>query len=216
MQASSSLPQTPLRVGSFLLEQTRIACNRGRYEVAVDLPSNQRLMGSGRSQQEAFIDFCTQVSNLLFPEATADRQGRQSSAAEDFDALSALLARRDDTNPRVAIRTKARQKTVGVTCKASLVDRIDKDEASATFASAARDLLERGLDALDQRLDKESSKTVFDDFQCSYAELPESATKQWMLRLERRPYERALVLANEYERSLSNLAAICIAYALKR
>jgi hypothetical protein len=219
LESPSTLPQTRLRVGSFLLEQSQIACNRGRYEMAVELPSQERLMGSGGSAQEAFVDFCTRVSNLLFVEATEQSSG-SSKSTRDFEALRELVARRDADAARrdasKATRTKERQKTVGVTSKMSLVERIGQDPQSESFASVARELFEKGLDTLDGRLDAESSNAVFDDFQSVYSALPDPATRQWMLRVERRTYERALVLANEYGKSLSNLAALCIAYGLRR
>lgn len=214
VESPSELPRTPLRVGSFLLEQSMIACNRGRYEMAVDLPSSHRVLGSGRSAQEAFVDFCTQVSSLLFVDPTAPSPDTSKSAAEDFDALREMVERRDaDVAPN---RTKTRQKTVGVTSKASLVDQMSSGLRYENFATLARDLFEKGLGALDSRLDRESSQIVFDDFQSAYAVWPDTATQQWMLRIDRRTYQHALVLANEYGRSLSNLAAICIAYALRK
>jgi len=212
---SHSLPDTRLRVGSLLLERSQIACNRGHYEMAVFLPPNECVKGTGRSQQEAFVSFCTQVSGLLFPEPTEKQLEASTPIAKAIEALHSELAQREE-GTRAATRTKARQKTVGVTSKTSLVNRIGADRESDNFSSSARELFERGLNILDERLESESSASVFGDFQRAYASLSGTETTQWMLRVDRKVYERALVLANEYERSLSSLAATCIAYAMSQ
>lgn len=210
-----SLSETQVRVGSFLIEQSQMECSDGLYRLAVELPSSrEQVMGSGLSPREAFIDFCTRVSSVVFAEATPGRRASADSTAKDFDLLRELVERRT-VQPVLATRTKARQRTVGVTCKTSVLKSIGNDSESETFAAASREFFQRGLDALDHRLDSESSQALFAEFQSLYDAFPGVATEQRMLRLDRQMYERALILAHEYERSLSSLAALCMAYALK-
>jgi len=165
-------------------------------EVAVQV-RDRRLAASGASYEEAFDRFCRLISDFDV-----------SNAGED---VSVWL---EKCVPATAGKsaTKQSQKTIGVSSKKSLLGLIGERSRSDRSA-AARELFTRGFKTLDTRLGGENSQAVFASFQDAYDALPDSATEQWMLRLDPRAYGRAIVRAREYGKSASNLAALCIAYA---
>jgi hypothetical protein len=168
------------------------------FELSVDLP-DRRLTASGHSFDEAFARFSVEVSGFAATEANEDLAAWLEKGA------SAQVQR---------TATKVGQKTIGVSSKMSMRELID-EYGQGERSAAARDLFAKGFKALDDRLDNENSKDVFDAFQAAYDALPDTPTEQWMLRLDPKAYGRAVVRAKEYGKSASNLAALCLAYALK-
>ena len=210
-QGSRRLDDERVQVSSFVIGNSQLVENKskGRFERSFDLPNHNKLLGVGHSVKEAFESFCAKVSHFVYADAGSDTAGKRAQ----YQALVAQL--KQDAEAQ-SVRPKLRQKSIGVYSKVSLSQRIAAGvgEEDAKFAVRARELIERGFERLDSRLDVESSKAVFDAMEARYASLPESTAKQWMLRLDRPLYERALVVAHEYGRSLSSLAALCIADAL--
>lgn len=188
-------PEMTHRVASALIGHSSLTRLHNRIELSVDLP-HKKLSASGRSFEEALARFCREVSDFAGTEAS--------------DGLPVWL--REAERPRTA--TKAAQKTIGVTAKASIRELIDR-RGEGERSVAARELFAKGFKALDRRLDNENSKDVFDSFQAAYDALQDSPTEQWMLRLDPKLYGRAIVRAGEYGRSASQLAALCLAYALR-
>jgi hypothetical protein len=182
--------------------------------MSFELPNTPKLLGCGHSAKEAFDAFCNRVSRFVYEDAEIGLKGHSA-----FDAFQAVLDHMQrDVVPLSPTRSKSRQKTIGVTSKSSLSTEIldgAGDEVS-NFAVRARELFEKGFETLDSRLDDESSQKVFGEFVKSYDALADSESTHWMLRLEPSLYERALVVAHEYKKSLSNLAAMCISFAIQQ
>lgn len=114
----------------------------------------------------------------------------------------------------VAARTKERQCTIQVHASARLHDAIEEYSAAGTFSTAAREIFERGLDSLEERLWSESSTRVLAEFAAASSEFEGGDARQWSLRLSRGTYLRAAFVAQEHGLSKSKLAAMCIATAL--
>ncbi|WBY00047.1 hypothetical protein PE066_11190 [Ramlibacter tataouinensis] len=111
------------------------------------------------------------------------------------------------------VRTKEPNSTIGVTSteylRAFLVEHAG--ELDQQTSVVARDMFERGLELFEKRLWDEASAAVLKDFRASYAEFQSDNTKQWSLRLPRKRYLKAVLLAKEQGISLSELACLCIA-----
>jgi hypothetical protein len=112
-----------------------------------------------------------------------------------------------------------RRPVIGITAAESLHSRL-RDIAVRSrrkISEVTRVYFRRGFEELDDRLDRESSEKLFRELGESYESFPGESTKQWMLRLEdQRLYDRALGLAHEYNKSLSELARIVIAGSLQK
>ncbi len=119
--------------------------------------------------------------------------------------------------PQTAVRTKQAQGTFGVTSSSHMRQVIlNEAEARDLDASAlARELFERGLAQLEERLWDESSASVFADFARSYEHFKSDENKQWSLRVPRKLFIRGQLVAKEYEISQSQLACWCLAMGLE-
>lgn len=111
-------------------------------------------------------------------------------------------------------RTKQPQCTIQVHASARLREAIRECSATETFAKVARELFERGLDSLEERLWSESSARVLAEFTEASDAFEAGDAQQWSLRLSRSVYLRAAFVAQEHGLSKSKLAAMCIATAL--
>lgn len=190
-------PQTVHQVSRSLIARSYLEYVESVLRIRVELPLGRVLTAFGNSYHEASARFYEEVSNF--------------AEAEASEELIAWLIKNPVTQERQRTATKSLQKTIGVYSKTSLIDLIIKEgDRSAT----ARDLFAKGFRALDKRLDSEDSKDVFASFQAAYDALPVSPNQQWSLRLDPKAYGRAVVRAGEYGCSASNLAALCLAYAL--
>lgn len=117
-----------------------------------------------------------------------------------------------------AERTKQAQETIGVVSSVHLRETItnEAEELEQTAAAFSRELFEKGLARLEERLWSESSAEVLRDFKEAYEHFTDDpATKQWSLRVPRRTYLRSVMLAREYEISLSQLACWCVSIGLE-
>ena len=134
-----------------------------------------------------------------------------SSPVASVHKLSVKLRERPEPT-----RTKAPNGTIGVTSTEYLHSEICDlaDEKGIKFAPAARELFDRGFSAFQERLWNESSESVLSDFKGMAEEYQSDRTRQWPLRIERRKYQKAILLAKEYGLSASELAGLCIAAAL--
>jgi hypothetical protein len=136
---------------------------------------------------------------------------------ESYEELAGLLGSREQVEggrASSAKATKERQKSIGITSGHLLVECIEK-MAPGERARRARELFARGFAELDRRLDGENSIAVLASFEESLRSFSGSKSEQWMLYLDKKTYGRAIVRASEYGKSASNLAGMCIAYALK-
>lgn len=114
------------------------------------------------------------------------------------------------------IRTKTPNSTIGVTSYEYLLVQLkqEADERNESLSTVARNLFERGFSALEDRLWNESPASVIHEFKDGYREFQSDSTKHWPLRLERRRYLKAVLVAKEQGLSLSHLACLCISTAL--
>jgi hypothetical protein len=109
-------------------------------------------------------------------------------------------------------RTKERQVTVGVTSKTSLYEKITsvaKLEGSST-ARVARRLFVSGLDEFENRSFSENPRRLLEKYESNLERLDGTETMQWMLRMSRHESLRLKFSAQEYSRSASQLAALCL------
>lgn len=119
--------------------------------------------------------------------------------------------------PQTAVRTKQAQGTFGVTSSSHMRQVIlnEADDRDLDASVLARELFERGLARLEERLWDESSASVFADFARSYEHFKSDENKQWSLRVPRKLFIRGQLVAKEYEISQSQLACWCLAMGLE-
>lgn len=112
-------------------------------------------------------------------------------------------------------RTKEAKCTIGVTTTEYLRDEIKQhaQERGLPAAEVAREMFEQGFGAFQDRLWSEPSSAVIADYKEAYAEFLSDTKKQWMLRLSRRQYLKAVLLAKEQGLSQSELVCYCLATA---
>lgn len=119
--------------------------------------------------------------------------------------------------PQTAVRTKQAQGTFGVTSSSHMRQVIlnEADDRDLDASVLARELFERGLARLEERLWDESSASVFADFAQAYEHFKSDENKQWSLRVPRKLFIRGQLVAKEYEISQSKLACWCLAMGLE-
>jgi predicted DNA binding CopG/RHH family protein len=204
-----------VRVASTLIARSQFSADPAKHHYAmfVDLPQCTNLRGSGESMGAAFVDFCGQLSKIVFPEVGSDRTISQQVLERAVQSLAAARASTVEKS-----RTKVRQKSVGVSSTDTLIEMVKQaaSERGVPLSEVSRSLFERGFEELDRRLNKESSRKVLEEFQLAYTNLPGSDAPQWMLRVSPALYGRLRVFAHEHKKSLSSVAAMCIAYSLQK
>lgn len=118
---------------------------------------------------------------------------------------------------RDRLSTKQQAKTVGVYAKSGLWDAlaclaIERNQKQSVIY---RDLLRMGVKDLDKRFDKESSSKVFSELG-SLLESYDGLKEQRMVRIEEDFYNRAIFVAKEFGKSLSEIATLSMAYGLSK
>jgi len=116
------------------------------------------------------------------------------------------------------LSTKSQAKTIGVHAKSSLWDALARlaIERNQKQAVIYRDLLRMGVKDLDKRLDKEASSKVFGELGSLLESYDGVEKEQRMVRIEEDFYNRAIFVAKEFGKSLSEVAALCMAYGLSK
>lgn len=191
------------RAWTTLVADSSLVRDDGCFIISVGIPRGKPIAATGHSLEEARAEFCGLVAGFV--------------ERESYEELAELVkARQSVEGVRVSstIKTKERQKSIGIYSGRPLLECVDKD-APGQRAQRARDLFARGFAELDHRLDDESSIAVLNSFEESLRSFSGSESVQWMLYLDKKTYGRAIIRAGEYGKSASNLAGMCIAYALK-
>lgn len=116
------------------------------------------------------------------------------------------------------VRTKAPKSTISVNSSDRLWDELahHASEVDSKVSPIAVECFEKGLESLSARLWKESPKAVLAELSAAYTRHFEGGeAKQWSLRLSRKTYLDAVLLAQEQEISLSLLACMCLVSGLE-
>lgn len=114
--------------------------------------------------------------------------------------------------------TTPRAKTVGVYARAGLWAALDRlaHQRDQKPSVLYRELLLAGVRDLDGRLDRESSCTVFGELAALLERFDGTRKVQRMVRVEVGFYNRAVFLAKEFGKSMSEIAAVSMAYGLSK
>jgi len=155
------------------------------------------------------IETLEQVNKL---KARADMIG-----VENLNNLASLLHEVADRLADNFASTETR--SIGVNTHQALYILLSEgaDDRGVSTSRQARQVFIEGLDLVDEKLDITSSGKVFDELEITYNQIgvhSKNKSKQWQLRIDKRTYSRALIMANEYGLSLSRLAALIIASRL--
>ena len=113
-------------------------------------------------------------------------------------------------------QSKARQQTVGVTLPTSLKEHLSllADLQDTSFAEVSRRFAVFGFEDFVDRSLYVSSTTLFDLLANELEKWQDSSSEQVMLRLDPGHVVRFRSAAKEYEKSVSELAALCMAHGL--
>jgi hypothetical protein len=119
--------------------------------------------------------------------------------------------------PLAARRTKERNLSIGMSTSAALHQALEERAQllESTTSQVARELFLAGLAALDRSVEEEDLDVTFSVFRDSYQAMNSGETIRWMLRVERRKYLEAQMLAKELRCSLAQLAGWCVQHALR-
>lgn len=124
-----------------------------------------------------------------------------------------LWPKTDVTN---RLNSKESQLSIGLTTS-SLVYQCVEQLAAARAVSInkiACELFSYGLSELSSLLNVEDDEIVFGRFENDLKEWQEPSTRRWMLRTDRKLYNRTSLLAHEFGKSLAYIALLCLARSL--
>jgi hypothetical protein len=119
--------------------------------------------------------------------------------------------------PLAPRRTKERNLSIGMSTSVALHQSLEEraQMLESTTSQVARELFLAGLAALDRSVENEDLDVTFAVFRDSYQAMNSGDTIRWMLRVERRKYLEAQMLAKELRCSLAQLAGWCVQHALR-
>ena len=114
--------------------------------------------------------------------------------------------------------TKQPAKTIGVWAGADLWSALEQRATAERVKPAQiyRDLMKHGVQQLDARLDKESSSKVFAEMSALLDSFVGAGKAQKMVRIDKNFYNRAVFIAKEFGRSLSEITGMCIVCAFNQ
>lgn len=205
---------------SSLLASTHHIVSTGRegYVLRSVVPERGPVEAKGESLPKAVGSLTEQISQLVLDAGSINQW-----PAEWIQLLDDVLAPSayQGVLPRVPLahhRTKERNPSIGMTTSAALHQSLEERAQllESTTSQIARELFLAGLAALDRSVEDEDLDVTFSMFRESYQALNSGETIRWMLRVERRKYLEAQMLAKELRCSLAQLAGWCVQHALLR
>lgn len=146
-----------------------------------------------------------------------------SRATERFEHLVAQLIKAleaegliEDAALTMKEGTKRRSKDIGVYAKTTLWAALDQvaDRRGDRPAVVYREMLRESVRRLDARLDKETSSMVFSEIGALMGNYEGIAKSQRTVRIDEDFYNKAIFIAQESGKSLSEITALCLAYGV--
>ena len=176
-----------------------------------EIPGNGKSTASAASSIEAIrsalIELASMIETPFFFESE-NRMNVTTSSTPESGAPSDLKTER--------LRSKTRQVTVGVSMPTSLKEHITalSDAQRTSFAEVARKFAVSGFEDFVDRSLFVSPKSLFDILERELVQWQSSESEQIMLRLDPGHAVRMRTAAIEYEKSASELGALCMAHGL--
>lgn len=187
------------------------------YVVRSVVPERGPVEGKADSLPKAVGSLTEQISQLVL-----DAGSILQWPAEWVQLLDDVLAPSayHPMQTRVALsprRTKERNLSIGMSTSVALHQSLEEraQMLESTTSQVARELFLAGLAALDRSVENEDLDVTFSMFRDSYQAMNSGDTIRWMLRVERRKYLEAQMLAKELRCSIAQLAGWCLQHALR-
>lgn len=126
------------------------------------------------------------------------------------------LSLRAELVPREKVNTKEAQLTIGLTLSNQIDELLEgiSFERRESMNKVAGEFLLLGLNVMSDRLNVEDEDRVFAHFERVHSQLKGESNRRWMIRIDRKTYNRISLIAHEFGKSMANVAMVCIAHAL--
>lgn len=123
---------------------------------------------------------------------------------------------RTELVPRERLNTKEAQLTIGLTLSNQIYELLEgiSFERRESMNKIAGEFLLLGLNVMSDRLNVEDEDRVFAHFDRVNSQLKGESSRRWMIRIDRKMYNRISLIAHEFGKSMANVAMVCIAHAL--
>jgi hypothetical protein len=187
------------------------------YVLRSVVPERGPVEAKGESLPKAVGSLTEQISQLVLDAGSINQWPAEWVQLLD-DALAPSAYQAVQTRvPLAPRRTKERNPSIGMTTSAALHHSLEEraELLEGTTSQVARELFLAGLSALDRSVEEEDLDVTFSEFRDSYQAMNSGETIRWMLRVERRKYLEAQMLAKELGCSLAQLAGWCVQHALR-
>lgn len=196
---------------------TRKTSNGLRCKVV--LPSGHNVVAVGEDSTGAVRNLLVELTRQMDSLPSCEHEAGEPVSCLDGNAAGQDQLRTQNTGrgKRMDAATKARRETIGVTTKTSLHLEIANlaCERGVDTSVIARSLLTEGWDRFRTERRTDDPDRLLDRYEQLAISHTGSATKQWMVRVDRKLAIKIQLAAKEYERSYASIATCLIAEALR-
>lgn len=209
-----------VRLSSLLASNFDVVTSRqGNFRVRSVVPTRGHIEAEANTLPKAIGSLAEQISQVVLDAGSLDRWPPEwVQLLDDAPVHVPIAANQAVEGPASARqRTKDRNLSIGMSTSTALHDSLEDraQELETTVSQVARDLFLAGLSALNRSVEEEDLNTTFAEFRDNYLALNTGESLRWMLRVERRKYLEAQMLAKELRCSLAQLTGWCVQYALR-
>jgi len=193
-----------------IAESAQFLCgSQHEFVCKVELPSKQILeVRADRVEMAAALMFF-EIQKAVSPALIKDES--QSPKTTSNATIERHIVENFESST-----TKLRKETIGVSASDGL--RLYIQNLASDFAKQegqlARELLTKGFEEFEERMYTESPSEILNEYQSELDIFQGDKSHQWMVRLDRHLFIRVKMTAKNQGRSLSQIAAGCLAHAL--
>lgn len=209
-----------VRLSSLLASTHHVVfADRGSYRVRSVIPARGAVEAEADSLPKAVGTLTEQISQLVWDAGSIEQWPPEWVQLLDDVPTHPLIGPEDAPaiRPPARQRTKERNLSIGMSTSTALHDAL-QDRAQlleSTVSQVARELFLAGLADIERSVEEEDLDATFSTFRDSFQALNNGESFRWMLRVERRKYLEAQMLAKELRCSLAQLAAWCVQHGLR-
>lgn len=217
MQENRAL-EANVRLSSLLASNFDVVMARqGSFRVRSIVPTRGHIEAEANTLPKAIGSLAEQISQVVLDAGSFDHWPPEWVQFLDDVPVHVPASQADEVTASARQRTKERNLSIGMSTSTALHDALEDraQELETTVSQVARDLFLAGLSALNRSVEEEDLDTTFSEFRDNYLALNTGESLRWMLRVERRKYLEAQMLAKELSCSLAQLTGWCVQYALR-
>lgn len=219
MQENRAL-EANVRLSSLLASNFDVVMARqGSFRLRSIVPTRGQIEAEANTLPKAIGSLAEQISQVVLDAGSFDHWPPEwVQLLDDVPVHVPIAANQTAEVPASARqRTKERNLSIGMSTSTALHDALEDraQELETTVSQVARDLFLAGLSVLNRSVEEEDLDTIFSEFRDNYLALNTGESLRWMLRVERRKYLEAQMLAKELRCSLAQLTGWCVQYALR-